>query len=118
MRNRFVNEVSLDDCKRAIKKLSLFGNSFTLIPMNHGRHMIQSVPEGFGVDHTQVLKLAETNNGIVSDKSISDQLKWEATRIESVLNFMIKEGLVWIDKIETKHVKIDYYFPSLYIFSA
>lgn len=118
MRNRFVNEVSLDDCKRAIKKLSLFGNSFTLIPMNQGRYMIQSVPEGFGVDHTQVLKLAETNNGIVSAKSIGDELKWDSTRVESVINFMIKESIVWVDKVETKNPRIDFYFPSLFTFKA
>lgn len=46
VRSRFVNEVSLDDCRRAIKKLNIFGNAFTLIPMNNGRFMVQSLPDG------------------------------------------------------------------------
>lgn len=46
IRSRFVNEVSLDDCRRAIKKLNIFGNAFTLIPMNNGRFMVQSLPDG------------------------------------------------------------------------
>lgn len=115
VRSRHVNEVSLDDCRRAIKKLNVFGNAFTLILMNNGRYMIQSVPEGMSVDHTQVLKLAEANNGIVDSRLISDELKWDSVRIQNVFNFMIKEGIVWIDKYNKgTTIKISYYFPSLF----
>ncbi len=41
VRSRFVSDVSLDDCRRAIKKLDIFGNAFTLIQMNNGRSMVQ-----------------------------------------------------------------------------
>lgn len=116
MRNRFVNEVSLDDCKRAIKKLSMLGNAFTLISMNNGRYMIQSLPEGMGVDHTQVLKLAENSNGIVSARSISDELKWDETRVDNVINFLVKEGIVWLDVVYERNTeKKYYYFPSLFL---
>ena len=40
VRSRFVSDVSLDDCRRAIKKLDIFGNAFTLIQMNNGRSMV------------------------------------------------------------------------------
>jgi ESCRT-II complex subunit VPS22 len=115
VRNRFVNEVSIDDCKRAIKKLDLFGNAFTLIPMNNGRFMVQSVPEGMNVDHTQILKLAENNNGIVTQKHVLEELKWDMFRIDNVFNFLVKEGIVWVDfyNIGTA-TKYSYYFPSLY----
>ena len=52
VRSRFVNEVSLDDCRRAIKKLNIFGNAFTLIPMNTGRVMVQSLPDGNNLEHS------------------------------------------------------------------
>ena len=116
VRNRFVNEVSLDDCKRAIKKLELLGNAYTLISMSNGRYMIQSVPEGMGVDHTQVLKLAESKSGIVSHKLILDELKWDLPRVENVINFLVKEGIVWLDQVnDGPHLKTSYYFPSLFL---
>jgi hypothetical protein len=40
VRSKFVSEVSLDDCRRAIKKLDIFGKAFTLIQMNNGRFMV------------------------------------------------------------------------------
>ena len=115
VRNRFVNEVSIDDCKRAIKKLDLFGNAFTLIPMNNGRFMVQSVPEGMNIDHTQILILAEKNNGIVTQKLVLDELKWDTFRIDNVFNYLVKEGVVWIDLFQTGTThKISFYFPSLF----
>jgi ESCRT-II complex subunit VPS22 len=116
VRSRFVNEVSLDDCKRAIKKLNIFGNSFTLVAMNNGRFMVQSLPDGMNVDHTEVLKLAEANNGVVTQRMAVDELKWDAIRVENLLNFMIKEGIVWLDCNEQQNgiLKKSYYFPSLF----
>lgn len=113
-RNRFVNEVSLDDCRRAIKKLHIFGNAFTLISMNNGRFMVQSLPEGMGVDHTEVVQLAEMNQGVVDKEIIMANLKWDSYRIENALNLMLKEGIVWID-INTNSHKSCYYFPSFFI---
>lgn len=113
-RNRFVNEVSFDDCKRAIKKLNIFGNAFTLISMNNGRFMVQSLPEGMGLDHTQIIQLAEMNNGVVDSDFISSNLKWEIYRVEKVLNLMLKEGIVWID-LNPNSRQCSYYFPSFFI---
>jgi ESCRT-II complex subunit VPS22 len=116
VRNKFVNEVNEDDCKRAIKKLNIFGNAFTLITMNNGRYMVQSLPEGMNVDHTQVLKLAETNKGIISHKLIVDEFKWDTLRIENVLHSMIKEGIVWLDAYNSGvTLQKNYYFPSLFM---
>jgi ESCRT-II complex subunit VPS22 len=116
VRCKFVNEVSLDDCKRAIKKLHIFGNAFTLIQMNNSRYMIQSLPDGMNIDHTQVVKLAEANNGQVTHKILLEELKWDTIRIENVLNFLIKEGLTWIDRYvgSNRLVNTTYYFPGLF----
>ena len=116
VRSRFVNEVSLDDCRRAIKKLSIFGSAFTLIPMNNGRFMIQSVPDEMSVDHTQVIKLAESNSGMVTSSLMSNELKWDQLRIENSLNFIIKEGLAWLD-VHQDGIRLvhTYYFPSLFM---
>ena len=114
-RNRFVQEVSLDDCKRAIKKLDGFGNAFTLIEMSNGRLMIQSLAEGMSMDHTQVLKLAEASGvGMVTRHLIVAELNWDAVRIDKVLQFLVKEGLVWLDVVKAAPTKTFYYFPSLF----
>lgn len=119
VRNRFVKEVCIDDCKRSIKKLDIFGNAFTLIPVNNGRFMIQSVPEGMGVDHTQVIQLAEKSNGIITPKLMLEELKWDAYRVENVINFMLKEGIVWLDQQRSLGaIKVSYYFPSLFTSST
>ena len=68
------------------------------------------------VDHTQVLKLAEKNKGIVSHKIILDEFKWDTLRIENVLNSMIKEGIVWLDVYSSgMTLQKNYYFPSLFM---
>lgn len=66
-------------------------------------------------DHTQILKLAESNNGVVNKKLINDELKWDSFRTENVLNFLLKDGIVWIDIHTSGGVtKHTYYFPSLF----
>lgn len=112
-RSRFVSEVSLDDCKRAIKKLSIFGNAFTLIAMSGGRYMVQSLPDGMNLDHSQVLNLAEKNRGVVTDGLVRDELKWDELRVDNLMGFMVKEGVVWIDL--SANGKKEYYFPSLFV---
>jgi hypothetical protein len=70
---------------------------------------------GMNVDHTQVLKLAESNNGIITSHLVMNEFKWDEYRVENLFNFMIKEGLVWLDCHETSGIhKKSYYFPSLF----
>jgi ESCRT-II complex subunit VPS22 len=112
-RSKFGNEVNEDDCKRAIKKLHIFGAAFTLVSMSNGRYMIQSLPEGMNVDHSEVLNIAEKNCGIVSYALALTELKWDPVRIENILISMVKEGIVWIDV--NKNQQKSYYFPSLFM---
>ena len=37
-------DISIDDILRAIKKLKVLGNGFTVIPLGTGRYLVQSVP--------------------------------------------------------------------------
>ena len=37
-------EISHDDLLRAIKKLKVLGNGFTVIPLGSGRFLVQSIP--------------------------------------------------------------------------
>ena len=37
-------DISIDDVLRAIKKLKVLGNGFTVIPLGTGRYLVQSIP--------------------------------------------------------------------------
>ena len=39
-----MQEISDDDVLRAIKKLKVLGNGFSVIPLGRGRHLVQSIP--------------------------------------------------------------------------
>lgn len=45
---------------RAIKKLSILGSGFKVLPLQ-GRQLVQSVPSELNMDHTTVLQAAEVN---------------------------------------------------------
>ena len=58
-------EVCQDDAVRAIRKLHCLGNGFKLIKLSDSRHLVQSVPGELNMDHTQILKLAESHGAHV-----------------------------------------------------
>ncbi len=46
-RTSFSQEITNDDILRAIKKLKILGNGFTLIPLGSGKYLVQSIPGKF-----------------------------------------------------------------------
>ncbi len=104
--------VSMDDCVRSIQKLSCLGNSFKLLTMNNERLIIQSVANELNDDHVTILKFAEINSGCLTLKEILLNLKWIEERAKIVLDFMIKDGIIWIDIVDKSNVS--FYFPSFY----
>ena len=70
----FSQEISIDDCLRAIKKLKILGNGFTVIPLDSGRYLIQSVPGEFSMDQTAILQKAEANQGFVTMTILKEEL--------------------------------------------
>jgi len=39
-----IKEISTDDILRAIKKIKVLGNGFSVIPLGNNRFLVQSVP--------------------------------------------------------------------------
>ncbi|XP_013403020.1 vacuolar-sorting protein SNF8 [Lingula anatina] len=109
-RGKRKQEISIDDLMRAIKKLKVLGNGFTVIPVG-GRYLVQSVPGELSMDHTAVLQLAE-DTGYVSMSMIRDRLKWGEERSHRAVDYMLKEGLAWVDDQapQEKH----FWFPALF----
>jgi len=112
-------EVSMDDLQRAIKKLKVLGNGFSVHPISSGgtsssketRYLVQSVPGELSKDHTTVLASAEESGGSVSVQSLVQGCGWEADRAQRALDHLVKEGLAWVDD-QSKH-KL-YWFPALF----
>ncbi|XP_030846214.1 vacuolar-sorting protein SNF8-like [Strongylocentrotus purpuratus] len=104
-------DVSLDDIKRAIKKLKILGNGFGLHCLDDGRFIVQSVPAELSMDHTSVLNVAQ-GTGCVSVSDLKTKLKWEEDRARLVMDQLVKEGLVWVDD-QDRSGRL-YWFPGLF----
>nr|XP_022305164.1 vacuolar-sorting protein SNF8-like [Crassostrea virginica] len=109
-RGKRSQEVSIDDLLRAIKKLKVLGNGFTVIPLGKS-HMVQSVPGELTMDHTKLLQEAQSE-GFVSKKSLMESLKWEEERASRALDYMVREGLAWVD--DQAPGDRQYWFPSFF----
>lgn len=106
-------EISQDDLLRATKKLKMLGSGFTVLPIGKGQYMVQSVPVELSMDHTAVLQqVSNSAQGFTSVSLLQSELGWEEDRCKRSLDYMLKEGLAWIDRQdENEHF---YYFPSMF----
>ncbi|EGC30026.1 hypothetical protein DICPUDRAFT_42052 [Dictyostelium purpureum] len=110
LRGKNSQEISLDDIETSISKLKVLGNGFNIIKVNK-KKLVQSVPCELNKDHTDIIILAQENNSSITESQISQKLKWNNHRINSVLNFLLQESMVWIDDQSTETI---YWFPSLW----
>ena len=108
-RNR--QDVTLNDLLAAIKKLKVLGNGFSLIPVTKGRYLVQAVPVELTMDHTAVIQQAEAK-GYVTVSGLKQTMKWTDERASRALDYMIKEGLIWVDD-QSKGERL-YWFPGLF----
>merc|ERR1711894_116425 len=106
-------DISTDDIIRAIKKLKILGNGFTLIPLGGDKYLVQSVPGELSMDQTVILQKAEGNGGQVSVSFLRKNLEWEEDRSNRALDRLLSDGLAWVD---TQNSEKLYWIPS--IFSA
>nr|ACO14864.1 Vacuolar-sorting protein SNF8 [Caligus clemensi] len=110
-RGKKSQEISSDDVLRAIKKLKILGNGFSVIPLQSGRSLIQSVPGEMSMDQTATLQIAEGNGACVSKSIIESQLGWSHSRSQQVLDQLLKEGISWIDE---QGEETSYWMPSIF----
>ncbi|XP_005106633.1 vacuolar-sorting protein SNF8 [Aplysia californica] len=108
-RGRTSQAISTDDLLRAIKKLKILGNGFSVHKVGQN-FLVQSVPGELTLDHTIVLQQAQ-ENGHVTKSGIISNLSWEEERAKRALDFMVKEGLAWVDDQGRK--ERSFWFPSL-----
>ena len=112
-KNKQHQEISNDDLLRAAQKLKILGSGFTVLAVGKGQFLVQSIPSVLSMDHTAVLQQAASNGTAhVSKSLLCECLKWENERVQKSLDHLVKEGLCWIDKQDTKEYL--YWFPSLF----
>jgi len=110
-------EISMDDLQRAIKKLKVLGNGFTIIPISgekkgeESRYLVQSVPGELSTDHTAVLSSAEEGGGAVGVEKLVESRNWDKERAQRALDHLVKEGLAWVDDQDKRTL---YWFPALF----
>jgi len=109
MRGKNSIEISCDDIESAIGKLKVLGNGFNILQID-SKKIVQSVPCELNKDHTDVLVVAQ-QKGYTTVSIIQSELKWNLERTNSVLNFLLQEGIAWIDDQSTE---VMYWFPSLW----
>jgi len=99
-RGRSRQDVTQDDLCQAIKKLSVLGSGFKILSLQHGQ-LVQSVPSELNLDHTTLIQMAQ-KTGYTSMSELENELKWDRLRIKPLLDYLLKEGMIWIDEQNPK----------------
>lgn len=105
-------DITTDDLLRATKKLKILGTGFTVIALDSGRYLVQSVPGELSMDQTAVLKQAETAGGAVGVDQLASSLGWSRERSVRALDQLLGAGLIWIDS-QTGGEPV-YWVPSIF----
>ncbi|XP_033215730.1 vacuolar-sorting protein SNF8 [Belonocnema kinseyi] len=106
-------DITNEDLLAAAKKLKIFGNGFSVVPIGRGKYLVQSVPGELSMDHTAVLQqVSLSGNAFASKNILEKELKWGGERAQKALDHMVKEGLAWLDNQGEKETL--YWFPSLF----
>ena len=89
------------------------GTGFTVIPLNSGRYLVQSVPGEMSLDQVSVLDQAEKHRGLVTENILQENLQWDQQRSGLVLERMVGCGQLWVDS-QGQGGHSDYWVPSIF----
>ncbi|KAL7266045.1 ESCRT II complex subunit Dot2, partial [Rhizina undulata] len=89
-------EVSSDDIERAVEALGPLGGGFGVVSIG-GRKWIRSVPKELNGDQSTVLEVIQVL-GYVTFSMLRVNLSWDNQRIETVIDDLLSDGLVWVDE--------------------
>lgn len=88
--------VCSDDILRAVKSLEPLGSGFTILNLGH-KQMIRSVPKELNTDQSTVLEAIQVL-GHVTMSMLQINLNWERPRAIAVIDDLMADSLVWVDK--------------------
>ncbi|OAA78858.1 ESCRT-2 complex, Snf8 [Akanthomyces lecanii RCEF 1005] len=89
-------QVSEDDVRRAVATLQPLGGSYAIVTVGH-KEYIRSVPRELSGDQASCVEAAQVL-GYVSVGMLRDNLSWEAARCKTVIEDLVAQGMLWVDK--------------------
>lgn len=89
-------QVSEDDVRRAVATLQPLGGSYAIVTVGH-KEYIRSVPRELSGDQASCVEAAQVL-GYVSVSMLRDNLRWEAARCQTVIDDLVAQGMLWVDK--------------------
>uniref|UniRef100_A0A6B2LF47 Vacuolar-sorting protein SNF8 n=1 Tax=Arcella intermedia TaxID=1963864 RepID=A0A6B2LF47_9EUKA len=87
-------DLSINDIERAVAKLEVFDN-YRILAFGE-KKLLKSIPLELSSDDTSVLLLSQ-DKGYVTPSMLKKHFSWDSKRIEIVCEFVLKEGIAWID---------------------
>jgi len=100
-------EVSNDDILRAVASLKPLGSGFSIVKIG-SRQFIRSIPKELNTDQATVLEAIQVL-GYVTVSMLEDNLGWENPRVETVIQDLLTDSLVWVD---AKCSEKEYWSPT------
>jgi ESCRT-II complex subunit VPS22 len=88
-----------DDIMRAVDKIKVLGSGFRIVKIGRNK-MIVSVPMEINQDHEIILELAQSVEGKFTKDMLVHGLGWSEERFNRVLNTLLQERMIWIDRNE------------------
>ncbi|KAF9205824.1 ESCRT-II subunit protein snf8 [Haplosporangium sp. Z 27] len=103
-------EITEDDVFRSIKTLAPLGSGFQVLQIGD-KKMVSSVPRELNRDQSAILALVRNTRGHVNSGIIYEQLGWESGRINTALDTLLEDSLMWIDKQAEPY---EYWVPGFF----
>lgn len=89
-------DISEDDVRRAVETLKPLGGSYGIVRVGQ-KEYIRSVPRELSNDQVAAVEAAQVL-GCVSISMLRDNLGWEQARCRTVIDDLVAEGMLWVDK--------------------
>ena len=103
-------DISDDDLLRAVESLKPLGSGFSIVTVG-SKQMIRSIPKGLSTDQSTVLEAVQIYEPITCS-IIVDNLGWEEERVETVLQDLLADSLLWVDE---QCAEKEYWLPPAFM---
>lgn len=106
------DSITHEDILEGIKKLKVLGANIKILPTKNS-YIIHATPQELNSDQTDVVQLANQNNGCISKSLVASSCQWSSDRVDKVLDELLMENLVWID-LQDKSGEPLYWVPFMF----
>lgn len=89
-------DITEDDVRRAVETLKPLAGSYSIVTVGR-KEYVRSVPRELSNDQASVVEAVQVL-GYVSVGMLRDNLAWERARCRTVIDDLVAEGLLWVDK--------------------